>query len=601
MEEWVGERWHQWVSRRAAGGHAEAAVTLAEVTPAVRLLLHAAGATQRLATATPLPVGGRRTWWQRVAGSGQRVPLAQLDADALALPERIAVFDDAMLNRDLYLWLAAQAAHLDPHLPWATANDLATRAALAAFPGLQVRWQRLRAAELALREDCTGPDEVRLQACLHGDAALQQALATDQPLTQAALAPVWTWVNALPGSTALKASADAQAVRGTSAACRIDGRRRARAAEQGERRAPLLLAHKGEWLKTFAEPFSIDRAEDDDDSLQDAAAAAEQFDTPTLQADARAARSRVRFDLDLPSESADDIALDAPIGGEWLPEWDPRRATLVPARVQARRFEARVGEAPWRPPLALRALAQQLRRRLALQQAAPRWRRGQRDGETLDLDAWVRHAALPVGVAAVYQRQQRAARDLATLLLADLSVSTDSYADSDRRVIEVIRDSLYTFGEALSGSGDAFALLGFSSLRRQLRLHELKTFDERWGPRVHARLGALQPGYYTRLGAALRAATLRLQGRPERQRLLLLLTDGKPHDLDGYDGRLGREDTREAVREARAAGLTPFAISIDTEPPNLLPELFGAKGYAWVRRPVDLPQRLAGLYGQLLR
>jgi nitric oxide reductase NorD protein len=55
------------------------------------------------------------------------------------------------------------------------------------------------------------------------------------------------------------------------------------------------------------------------------------------------------------------------------------------------------------------------------------------------------------------------------------------------------------------------------------------------------------------------------------------------------------------VREARAAGLTPFAISIDTEPPTLLPELFGAKGYAWVRRPVDLPQRLTGLYGQLLR
>jgi nitric oxide reductase NorD protein len=601
MEEWVGERWHHWVSRRATAGHPEAVVTLAEVAPAVRLLLHAAGCTQRLATATPLAVGGRRSWWQRVAGSGQRAPLAQLDADALALPQQLAVFDDPTLNRDLYLWLAVQAAHLDPALPWATANGLATQAALAAFPGMQARWQRLREAELALREDCTGPHETRLQACLHGDAALQQALTADQPLEQSTLAPVWTWVNALPGSAALKPTADAQAARSTSTALQLAGRRRARSAEPGERRAPLLLAPKGEWLKTFAEPFNIGRAEDDDDELQDAAAAAEQFDTPTLQADARAARSRVRFDLDLPSEDADDIALDTRDGGEWLPEWDPRRATLVPARVQARRFEARVAAEPWQPPPALRALAQQLRRRLALQQAAPRWRRGQRDGETLDLDAWVRHAALPVGVAAVYQRQQRSARDLATLLLADLSVSTDSYADSERRVIEVIRDSLYTFGEALSGSGDAFALLGFSSLRRQLRLHELKRFDERWGPRVHTRLGALQPGYYTRLGAALRAATLRLQGRPERQRLLLLLTDGKPHDLDGYDGRLGREDTREAVREARAAGLTPFAISIDTEPPTLLPELFGAKGYAWVRRPVDLPQRLTGLYGQLLR
>ena len=106
------------------------------MTPAVRLLLHAAGATQRLATATPLPVGGRRTWWQRVAGSRQRVPLAQLDADAPALPERIAVFDDAMLNRDLYPWLAAQAAHLDPHLPWPRPMTWPRARRWSAFPGL---------------------------------------------------------------------------------------------------------------------------------------------------------------------------------------------------------------------------------------------------------------------------------------------------------------------------------------------------------------------------------------------------------------------------------------------------------------------------------
>jgi nitric oxide reductase NorD protein len=69
--------------------------------------------------------------------------------------------------------------------------------------------------------------------------------------------------------------------------------------------------------------------------------------------------------------------------------------------------------------------------------------------------------------------------------------------------------------------------------------------------------GALKPGYYTRMGAALRAATRRLAERPERQRLLLLLTDGKPNDLDVYEGRYGLEDTREAVREARAAGCCP--------------------------------------------
>lgn len=103
------------------------------------------------------------------------------------------------------------------------------------------------------------------------------------------------------------------------------------------------------------------------------------------------------------------------------------------------------------------------------------------------------------------------------------------------------------------------------------------------------------------MGAAIRHATARLAARPERQRLLLLLTDGKPNDLDVYEGRYGLEDTRHAVQEARAQGLTPFAVTIDDAGHDYLPYLFGQQGYALVHRPRDLAQRLAAVYSQLTR
>src|SRR5690606_619 len=150
---------------------------------------------------------------------------------------------------------------------------------------------------------------------------------------------------------------------------------------------------------------------------------------------------------------------------------------------------------------------------------------------------------------AVFTRRVRSERSLATLLLADLSLSTDAYATQTARVIDVIRDALYVFGEALAASGDPFEMLGFSSVRRQnVRIHQLKGFAEPWNATARDRVGAIKPGYYTRMGAAIRLATQRLGERAERQRLLLILTDGKPNDLDVYEGRYGLEDTRHAVQ-----------------------------------------------------
>ena len=90
-----------------------------------------------------------------------------------------------------------------------------------------------------------------------------------------------------------------------------------------------------------------------------------------------------------------------------------------------------------------------------------------------------------------------------------------------------------------------------------------------------------------------------MDDQPAGRRLLLLLSDGKPNDLDKYEGRYGIEDTRHAVQQARRLGLTPFCVTIDERGNDYLPHLFGTGGYLVIRRPSELPSRLPLLYARL--
>jgi nitric oxide reductase NorD protein len=232
------------------------------------------------------------------------------------------------------------------------------------------------------------------------------------------------------------------------------------------------------------------------------------------------------------------------------------------------------------------------------------WKRQQPQGSEVDLQAWLDfHVERQQGACAergLFLEQRHTHRDLACLLLADLSMSTDAHVNDEQKVIDVIRDSLLLFGESLAGAGDRFALYGFSSLRRhQVRLQVLKTFQQAYDDRTRGAIQGLKPGYYTRMGAAIRQATQLLGACPQRRKLLLLITDGKPNDLDLYEGRYGVEDTRQAVVEARRQGLIPFCITIDKQAGDYLPYMFGAHGFTLIHRPEQLPQRLPQLYRQL--
>jgi nitric oxide reductase NorD protein len=258
-------------------------------------------------------------------------------------------------------------------------------------------------------------------------------------------------------------------------------------------------------------------------------------------------------------------------------------------------------------PAHLSATARRLRSQFEALTPAKVWLKGQFDGSELDLDACVQFSAdrlsgLEAREQGLYKAHHYRDRDLACLLLADLSLSTDAYVSDQARVIDVIRDTLFLFSEALSATGDRFALYGFSSLKREnIRFHVLKEFEHKYNAEARGRIAAIKPGFYTRMGAAIRHSSQLLAKQAATQRLLLILTDGKPNDLDQYEGRYGVEDTRVAIHEAKQMGLRPFCVTIDEKGSSYLPHLFGVNGYVVIRKPSELPRELPMLYAQLTR
>jgi nitric oxide reductase NorD protein len=143
MEEWVGDLWHRWITKTARRDHPEAAVRLADMEKTLGVLFRALGgdAGLRVAAASDRAHGARRRFLERIAGSGERAAHASLDRETLRLPPSIAWFAERDLNRDLYLWLAAAAAHEPPpsEHEWIVRNQQATLLALHRYPGLKPR------------------------------------------------------------------------------------------------------------------------------------------------------------------------------------------------------------------------------------------------------------------------------------------------------------------------------------------------------------------------------------------------------------------------------------------------------------------------------
>ena len=239
------------------------------------------------------------------------------------------------------------------------------------------------------------------------------------------------------------------------------------------------------------------------------------------------------------------------------------------------------------------------------------------DGEEFDLNAVIdyvidRRAATVGGghqSERLYTKRLRRRRDVAVSFLLDQSSSTartigrhplQPYTRPGRRIIEIEKEGLVLMSEALEAVGDTYSINGFTSEgRRNVKFYVVKDFAEKYSDEVKQRIGGIAFQNNTRLGAAIRHATAKLAKQEARTRLLIVLSDGRPYDHDYGDARYAREDTREALRQAKNAGITPFCITIDRESEAELRDLYGEIGYTIIDDVMTLPERMPGIYRRL--
>ncbi len=289
------------------------------------------------------------------------------------------------------------------------------------------------------------------------------------------------------------------------------------------------------------------------------------------------------------------------------PEWDHRIQAYRSPGASVHELNAPAGAQQWVDDTLAehRTMLDSIRRRFELLRAQRSTLRRQLDGDELDLEACIdAQADLRAGLAmpqALYRAQRRTRRDLAVLLLIDTSGSTDSWVSGGRRVIDVEREALLLVCIALAALGEPYAVQAFSGHGPQrVTVRTLKGFDEPYSHSVATRIAALEPEQYTRAGAAIRHASATLARQNATHRLLLLLSDGKPNDVDVYAGRYGVEDMRRAVVEARMQGIAPFCLTVDRQAAAYLPGVFGAHHYAMLMQPALLPSVLLDWMRRLL-
>ncbi len=636
-EESIGKLWHSYViGLDNPAEHLDAAATLDEMRGRIGVLFRGLGGARDVEFKTaPVEQQAHRLSWRRSLGHrADELARPSFDGEAIRLPERIAIFPEREANMALYLWLTATAssahavaAEADPlradirALQHAHALTLRTLAACrglrSTHAALAIRARQLRAnharpaleaaVESVVRHLLAGPTPddplaVKIAAAVRDQADDLAAFAAPRGYKPFAAVPIWIDGRAPPPRTRLDrddASGDGSAKPADPDDKSLKASRKD--ADQAARNDSLIL-HKFESILSWAEFLNLNRRVDDEDE-DNARKAADDLDEINLARVPQKARARLRLHLDLSPTEADFEHIS---GKHMYPEWDHRKRTYAPA--YCRVLDGVAAEVQSLPACLDAAASRRRIRSVRRQFEALRPRRvpltRQMDGDEIDIDAAlaarVAFAATGEQSDRVYRATRTQERDLAVSILLDASRSTESYVGG-RQVIDVAREALVALAWGLHACGDETAIAGFSSLRRDRVFFQVcKGFDEPMGASVEHRIAGLTPGHYTRLGAALRHASAGLAERTRQRRLLLVVTDGKPNDLDHYEGQFGIEDTHMAVREAQRRGQTVFGVTIDMKSQAAFSRIFGPYGFIVVPDPEALTAALPKLYRHLV-
>ena len=213
-------------------------------------------------------------------------------------------------------------------------------------------------------------------------------------------------------------------------------------------------------------------------------------------------------------------------------------------------------------------------------------RRAEIDGDALDLDAAVRlrverRLDLPPDPRVFRRRVRAVRRARRVLIVIDGSASSgDRTADGTTMLAASARIALHV-ADALARTGADVAIQTFrSNGRHGVAFERIQDFGHPLDDAARARLAGLAPGLSTRLGTAIRHAVRQLT-REARERHLLVIGDGEPHDVDVHDPHYLVADARHAVREATRAGVTVSCVLPDGTDATAARRIFGRRCGPW--------------------
>ncbi len=590
FEESIGRVWDKYLNKKVHKFHEEARVYFTDISKSLTIFHHLLGGEKgkELHVTDKRYIDTSRTLLQKVSFLGKEFYLTWQDEKSIYLPASSAYFPTKEQNEMLYYWLIAMLTKADVNSNnLKEKNIAAANQLIAKYKGFKDFYSH---ATTYLSQEF---EQLSFMNAL--EKTNNEALINDYPN------PLWIYPPIITNSQTNTPSDEEELQREQDKEKTETLEMKKKSNQMDDNReTDGFLAFLPESLMSIFEQVNVDRMEDDSFD-EDALYHAEDLDEITIGKKQANLASRIKMDLDMQP----DMTEIYPLGkGHLIDEWDYRKSDYLINYVRIKP-QVTLNVTPIALPKRLKKMVKKIQSELDLLELDRIKNDRLPYGDEINIDTWIDykgHLNKSMHHQNFYTTYEKKTRDMATLILADVSLSTEGGITQEVRIIDVIKDGLMVFSEALEKLNDQFAIYSFSSLQnKKVYFNIIKNFKDRYSDLIRGRIDTMQPQYYTRLGAAIRESAKILDKQQASNKLLLIISDGKPNDEDRYDGRYGIEDTKKAIEEVKKKGITPFCITVDLDAKEYLSYLFGRNGFAVVRDGQKLPKVIPEVYINLTK
>ncbi|MDF1879730.1 VWA domain-containing protein [Sulfurimonas sp. MAG313] len=611
MEESIGKIWNTFLRKKINTEHEDARVYFTSRAKTLKLFHHLLGGEQAkdLHITDKRFIKTSRSFLNKISGTGKSFYLPWQDDKGVYLPESLALFPSIELNEMLYFWLIAMSTKLSSSRQHTAKENLKASLELRQkYEGFNIFYTQALSYIIKQRTQLSfKTQEEKDKEILFIKILKDEHLVKDIHCHIHDLYPFDLWM--YPPAHRISRYGDFDDEQETEPLSRQEDRHDKTDTLEMKKQADKLNDKKEtdgmlmfipDSLMSIMEQVNVDRSEDDSFD-EDALYNARDLDEITLGQKKANLSARLKMDLDLPGSQVEQYPLGK---GHFIDEWDYRKEVFLKNYVCIKPIIS-LNTPAISLPKHLKPMVKKVQNELDLMEIERIKRDNLAYGDDINLDVWIDYKGMHNKSnhrQRFFESFEKKTRDISTLILADISLSTEAGITQNLRIIDVIKDSLMVFSEALERLQDRFGIYAFSSLKNtKVQFHIIKNIKEKYSDEIRGRIDAIKPGYYTRLGAAIRESSKILHKQKTSKKLLLIISDGKPNDVDRYDGRYGIEDTKKAISEAKNKGIIPFCVTVDIEAKDYLSYLFGKNGFVLIRDCRKLPKILPEIYMNLTK